>query len=104
MTRRIQWLAFFPMPHEMIDDTLEPSGEEVEQRFGTVRTVKEVIFRDADHRQFAARSVKAVTRASEFFLLIEQIESCLEPFGPRNGLRIIDIAGCHGVCDLVCGL
>ena len=42
--RIIQWLTFLPSPHEMIDDELEASGEEVEQRFGTVRAVKDVIF------------------------------------------------------------
>jgi hypothetical protein len=34
----------------MIDDELEASGEEVEQRFGTVRAVKDVFFLDVDHR------------------------------------------------------
>src|SRR6201997_2486306 len=42
--RIIQWFTFFPSPHEMIDDELEASGEEVEQRFVTVRAVKDVFF------------------------------------------------------------
>src|ERR1700747_96124 len=78
--RIIQWLTFLPSPHEMINDELEASGEEVEQRFGIVGAVKDVFFLNVDHRQLPSRGIKPVTSPREFFFLIEQNDPCLEPF------------------------
>src|SRR5262245_66350170 len=83
------------MPHEMIHDELQAPGEQVQQGPGTIRTVEDVFFLDADHRQFAPHGINPVTDAGEFLLSLKQIEPGVEPFLARNDLGIINVSGCH---------
>jgi uncharacterized membrane protein YccF (DUF307 family) len=67
----IQRLAFFPMPHEMIHHELQSPSEQVQQRLGTIRAVKDVSFFDAQHWQLAPHLVNLVTGAGELFLSLK---------------------------------
>ena len=64
----VQRLASFPQPHEMVDDELKATFEQVEQTRFSVGTFEDIVLLDPDHRQPAALGVQRVPATGEFLL------------------------------------
>src|SRR5260370_918859 len=74
--------AFLPVrtEHEMINNQLTASVEEISQRFFPLRSIKDVILVDLDHWQLATSCTERVSLTIEFFFARQQISPRHQPF------------------------
>src|SRR5205823_11306970 len=72
--------------HEMINNQLAASLEQIGQRLFSVWSVEEILFLDLDHRQFAPRRIKGVALATELLFSRQQILPRDQPLSFRYDL------------------
>src|SRR5205814_2173329 len=72
---RAAFATLFPAraEHEMINNQLAASLEQIGQRLFSVWSVEEILLLDLDHRQFAPRRTKRVALATELLFSRQQI-------------------------------
>src|SRR4030095_16901194 len=70
--------------HEMVDDQLTASAEEICQGAFPLGSIKDVILVHANPWQFASLRIYSVPGVCEFFLLQQQSFAQGKPFVPRN--------------------
>jgi hypothetical protein len=73
--------------HEVADDGLPPTVEQVEQARLALRSLEDVVLDDLDHRQHAALDVQRVALPGELLLLDQQLLASNQPLVSRHGLR-----------------
>src|SRR5438093_2921412 len=73
--------------HEMINNQLAASLEQIGQRLFSVWSVEEILLLDLDHRQFAPRRTKRVALATELLFSRQQILPRDQPFSFRYDFR-----------------
>src|SRR3979490_3116715 len=71
--------------HEMIDDQLATSLEEIAERLLAVGRVENVVLLDLHPRQLASLGAHLVTEPGEFLLLAQVLLARGEPLISRNG-------------------
>ncbi len=80
--------AFRPVgtEHEVLDDKLAASVEQIGERLRAVGSVEHVVLFDLDPRQRAAFRAELVAQAGEFLFLAQQFLARGQPFIARDDL------------------
>src|SRR2546430_3104645 len=78
-----------PVVHELVDDQLSPTLEQVEQGLRALRRVEDVPIVEPDHREAPPPRGERVLRAGDFLLGLEQLVSGLLPLAGRNDRRFL---------------
>lgn len=97
----VQRLARLPQPHEVVDDELMATLEQVQQARLAVRTLEDIILLDQDHWQSAALGVQRITTTGEFLLLGEQLLARSEPLGSRHDFWKFQVGRLHSAIFVV---
>ena len=81
--------AFVParVEHEVADDELASSEEEIEQAGGTIQSFEGIILLDLDHRQLAAPDVQRIAGPRHFLFGFEQFLARHQPLLAGYHLR-----------------
>ena len=78
---RTDFAALVPLriEHEVVDDQLAATVEQIGERLFAVGAVKHVVFFDLLPRKFLPRASQLVAQTAEFFLFREKFLPCLDP-------------------------
>src|SRR5207248_5090630 len=87
---RAAFATLFPAraEHEMINNQLAASLEQIGQRLFSVWSVEDILLVDLDHRELAPCRTKRVTLASEFLFPRQQILPRDQPLSFRYDFRL----------------
>jgi hypothetical protein len=97
----VQRLAFLPQPHEVVDDELKATLEQVQQTRFAVRTVEDVVFLDSHHRQPSTLGVQRVSRPGGGFFLGEQLLARNQPLGSRHDFWEFNVGRFHSAISFL---